>query len=381
MQRFRLEISDELLADLRERLGRVRWPDEPPGARPWQYGADLGYMRELTRYWLSEYDWRAQERRLNELPQYTTSVGGIVLHFLHVLGVGPSPMPLLLSHGWPGSVLEFYKLIPLLTNPERFGGSASDAFSVVAPSLPGYTLSFVPGQRRFGGPAIADLFAELMVAVLGYERFGAQGGDWGAFISAGLGLNHPEHVIGIHLNLLPLSRDPSVTSGEGTEWTAYRAELQRWMREETGYSSIQGTKPQTLAFALTDSPVGLAAWITEKFQAWSDDDGNLENCFSKDELLTNIMLYWTSGAINSSFWPYYARAHDGWPLPGQRSVTVPMAYCSFPRDILHPPRALAERAFSNIQRWTVQPKGGHFAALEQPEALAEDIRAFFRPLR
>ena len=378
---FQLHVPDEILTDLRQRLSRVRWPDEPPGAPAWQYGTDLTYLHQLVDYWRDGYDWRAQEARLNAFPQCTAPVGGIEVHFLHVQGVGPNPMPLVVSHGWPGSVLEFHQLIPLLTDPARHGGDAADAFTVVAPSLPGYPLSFKPGQPRFGQAAIADVFAELMVDVLGYDRFGAQGGDWGSFVSAALGLNHAEHVAGIHLNLLPLRRDGAPPPGDDPEMVAFRAELDHWLREETGYSSIQGTKPQTLAYALADSPVGLAAWILEKFRTWSDNDGDVEARFTRDELLTNIMLYWVTGAIGSSFWPYYARQHDGWMLPGPRAVEVPMGYCGFPRDILHPPRRLAEQAFSNIQRWTMQPRGGHFAALEEPQALAADIREFFRPLR
>jgi microsomal epoxide hydrolase len=292
------------------------------------------------------------------------------LHFLHVPGKGPNPLPLLLSHGWPGSIWEFHKLIPLLTE---------DGFTVVAPSLPGYTLSFTPGQRRFGAPEMGDAFLELMRDVLGYERFAAQGGDWGAFISGYMAFKYPEHLLGIHLNLLPLRRDPVVDDGS-EEMRTWQAELDHWMREESGYGAIQGTKPQTLAYALTDSPVGLAAWVVEKYRTWSDCDGDVETRFSKDELLTTIMLYWTSGAIGSSFWPYYARQHAGWVLPADARVEVPTAYASFKRDILHPPRSIAERAI-NIQRWTVFPRGGHFAALEEPEALAADVREFFRPLR
>jgi microsomal epoxide hydrolase len=287
-------------------------------------------------------------------------------------------MPLLLSHGWPGSIWEFNQLIPLLTDPAKFGGDPADAFTVVAPSLPGYTLSFRPNQPRFGLPDIARAFTELMVNVLGYERFGAQGGDWGSFISAYLAYSAPEHMLGIHINLLPLRREPP--AADVAQDDAYRQELDHWLREETGYSGIQGTKPQTLAYALTDSPVGLAAWILEKFRTWSDCDGDVERSFSKDDLLTNIMLYWVTGAIGSSFWPYYARAHDGWPLPAEQRIEVPTAYQSFPKDILHPPRAMAERAF-NIQRWTESPRGGHFAALEEPQRLADDVRAFFRGLR
>ncbi|HET6317771.1 MAG TPA: alpha/beta hydrolase, partial [Chloroflexota bacterium] len=268
----------------------------------------------------------------------------------------------------------------MLSDPASFGGDPQDAFTVVAPSLPGYTLSFKPNQPRFGVPDIATAFSELMRDVLGYQRFAAQGGDWGSFISAYLAYSQPQRLIGIHINLLPLRREPPSAVPDDPELQAYTKELEYWLREETGYSTIQGTKPQTLAYALTDSPVGLAAWIIEKFRTWSDNHGNLEDSFSKDELLTNIMLYWVSGAIGSSFWPYFSRLHDGWPLPADRKVEVPTAYQAFPRDILHPPRALAERAF-NVQRWTVAPRGGHFAALEEPELLADDVREFFRPLR
>ena len=378
---YQLHVPDSVLSDLQQRLERVRWPDEPPHGSAWQFGTDRSYLEELTTYWREQFDWRRQEAKLNDFPQFTAPVAGIDLHFIHVPGNGPKPLPLLLSHGWPGSVWEFHKLIPLLTDPARSGGDAADAFTVVAPSLPGYTLSFQPRQRRFAIPDIAAAFDELMVDVLGYSRFAAQGGDWGAFISAYLAYSVPAHLHGIHLNLLPLRREPVPTDGPADPAMAtFNAEQDHWLREETGYSSIQGTKPQTLAYALTDSPVGLAAWIVEKFRTWSDSGGDVERSFSKDDLLTNVMLYWVTGAIGSSFWPYYGRQHDGWVLPAERRVEVPTAYQSFPKDILHPPRSLAERAF-NIQRWTVSPRGGHFAALEEPELLAEDVRAFFRPAR
>jgi pimeloyl-ACP methyl ester carboxylesterase len=379
---FSLHVGDEVLDDLQQRLGRARFPDVPPHGEAWQYGADVTYVQELVEYWRTRFDWRTQEAALNAFPQYTAPVAGIDMHFLHVPGVGPRPMPLLLSHGWPGSIWEFHKVIPLLTDPGSLGGDPADAFTVVAPSLPGYALSFKPGQPRFGAAEIGAAFVELMGDVLGYDRFLAQGGDWGAFISSYIGLIHPASTLGIHLNLLPGRREPlSSADAQTPEMQTYQAELDYWLREETGYSSIQGTKPQTLAFGLTDSPVGLAAWIVEKFRTWSDNGGDLERSFSKDELLTNIMLYWATGAIASSFWPYYVRQHGGWPLPSaERRVEVPTAYQSFPRDILHLPRSLAERAF-NIQRWTVAPRGGHFAALEEPELLVEDVRAFARTLR
>jgi microsomal epoxide hydrolase len=378
---FRLGVSDDVLDDLRRRLEHVRWPDEPPHGQPWQFGTDLAYLQELVKYWREGFDWRAQEAAFNTFPQYTAPVAGIDLHFLHVPGNGPAPLPLLLSHGWPGSVWEFHKLIPMLTDPARFGGDPADAFTVVAPSLPGFALSFRPGQRRFSVQDIGSAFVELMRDVLGYPRFAAQGGDWGSFISAYLGLTWPQHVLGIHITLLNLRGEPPpAETAEDTEMSAFRLERDHWLREETGYSSIQGTKPQTLAYALTDSPVGLAAWIVEKFRTWSDCDGDLSRSFSMDELLTNIMLYWTTGAIGSSFWPYYSTQHEGWPLPSGGRVEVPTAYQRFPKEIVHPPRRLAERVF-NIQRWSAAPRGGHFAALEVPELLVEDVRAFFRGLR
>jgi pimeloyl-ACP methyl ester carboxylesterase len=376
---FQLHVPDDVLTDLRARLDRVRWPDEAPGAG-WQHGTSLAYMKDLVAYWRERFDWRAQEVRLNRWRQFTVPLGGIDLHFIHEPGVGPAPMPLLLSHGWPGSVIEFERIIPMLTDPARFGGDPVDAFTVVAPSLPGYTLSFKPGQPRFGIAEIADLFATLMTDVLGYRRFAAQGGDWGAFITSLLGANHAERVAGIHVNLLAVRRDQTPPAEPSATEKAYLVELANWLREETGYMQIQSTKPQTLAYGLSDSPAGLAAWIVEKFRTWSDCGGDVERRFSKDTLLTNVMLYWVTGAVGSSFWPYYARAHSAWPISEKRPVKVPTAYASFPKEILHPPRAWAEGVY-NIQRWTAMPAGGHFAALEEPEALAADVRAFFRTLR
>jgi pimeloyl-ACP methyl ester carboxylesterase len=376
---FTLRVPDAAIADSRERLVRTRFPDQAPGD-PWAYGTDLDYMTGLVAYWRDHFDWRAQEARLNALPQYKVHLDGIDLHFLHVPGKGPDPHPLLLSHGWPGSVFEFLELIPLLTDPGRFGGDPADAFTVVAPSLPGFGLSFAPGQRRFAVEAMADCLARLMTDVLGYQRFGAQGGDWGSFVAARLGFAHGGRVSGIHLNLLPLRRDPAAAAATAEE-EHYLEELRLFLKEETGYQWIQGTRPQTLAFALTDSPAGLAAWIVEKFRAWSDCGGDVEAVFTKDQLLANIGLYWFTGAIGSSFWPYYARMHGPWPIPEGDVVAVPTGYTAFPKEILRPPRSLAERTFPNIRRWSVMPRGGHFAAMEQPEALAREVRTFFRGLR
>jgi microsomal epoxide hydrolase len=342
---------------LRERLARTRFPDEPP-LEPWSTGTSLAHVRELVGYWLSGFDWRAHEARINRMRQFTVSVRGIELHFIHEPGRGAQSMPLLLSHGWPGSIVEFLEVIPLLT----------ERFTIVAPSLPGYTLSFKPGQPRFGVEEIADCFAELMTR-LGYERFAVQGGDWGAFIGSRLAAKYPERVIALHLNLLAVRRDPKIPAASAEE-AAYLSHLAHWLKEETGYQAIQGTKPQTLAYALTDSPAGLAGWIAEKFRAWSD--GGIK----RDDLLANISLYWFTGAIGSSFWPYYARLHRPWPFD---TVEVPVGYAQFPKEILQPPRSLAAKTYTNIQRWTVMQKGGHFAALEEPRALADEMLAFFAP--
>jgi microsomal epoxide hydrolase len=366
---FTLDVPDRAIADLRERLARTRWPDEPP-LEPWATGTSVAYARDLAEYWRAGFDWRAWEAKLNSFRQFTVPIRGIDLHFIHELGRAPSPMPLLISHGWPGSVLEFHRLIPLLT----------DRFTVIAPSLPGYTLSFKPAQKRFGVAEIADLYAELMTDVLGYPRFGVQGGDWGAFVASVLGHRYPDRVAGIHLNFLAVRRDPAMLSNPTPEERIHLDELNHFLKEETGYQWIQGTKPQTLAFGLTDSPAGLAAWIVEKFRAWTDNGGNPEDAVSRDEMLANVALYWFTGAIGSSFWPYYARMHGPWPIAEGQTVDVPTGYAEFPKEILRPPRSLAMKTYTDIRRWSVMPKGGHFAALEQPEPLAREVGEFFQIL-
>lgn len=366
---FSLHIPDADIADLRERLARTRWPDEPP-LEPWSTGTSVAYARTLTDYWRADFDWRAWEAKLNGFRQFTVPIGGIDLHFIHEPGRGPNPMPLLISHGWPGSVFEFHKLIPLLT----------EHFTVIAPSLPGYTLSFAPGQKRFSVEDIADVYAELMTDVLGYKQFGVQGGDWGCFVASVLGHRYPERIKGIHLNMLAVRRDPAMLASPTAEESIYLKQLNHFLKEETGYQWIQGTKPQTLAFGLTDSPAGLAAWLFEKFRAWTDNDGNPESAISRDEMLANISLYWFTGAIGSSFWPYYARMHGPWPIPAGETVDVPTGYAEFPKEILRPPRSLAEKTYTDIRRWSAMQKGGHFAALEQPDALGQEIREFFRSL-
>ena len=365
---FTLLIPDAAIAELRERLARTRWPDEPP-LPPWSTGTSVAYLRKLIDYWRTGFDWRVWEANLNSFPQFIIPIRGIDLHFIRVPSRRPDAMPLLISHGWPGSVFEFHKILPLL----------AEHFTVIAPSLPGYTLSFKPGQQRFGITEIADLYAELM-DTLGYPRYGVQGGDWGGFLASVMGLRFPQRLTGIHLNLLAVRRDPKMLENPNAQEKIYLDQLNNFLKEEIGYQWIQGTRPQTLAFGLTDSPAGLAAWIVEKFFAWTDNRGSPEDAVSRDEMLANISLYWFTGAIGSSFWPYYARMHGPWPIPEGETVTAPTGYAEFPKEVLSPPRSLAEKTYSNIRRWTRMPKGGHFAALEQPEALAREVIAFFDDL-
>ncbi|MET0507120.1 MAG: epoxide hydrolase [Burkholderiaceae bacterium] len=380
---FELHVDQAEIDDLRRRLAQTRWPDEAP-LTPWSTGTSLAYLRELVRWWQADYDWRRTEASLNALPQFRMRIDDIDLHYIHVPGRGPAggatPLPLLLSHGWPGSVLEFVKLIPLLTDPAAHGGDARDAFTVVAPSLPGYTLSFRPGQARKGVLEIAAILHTLMTERLGYPSYGAQGGDWGSFITARLAATEPQSLVGIHLNMMPLRRDATLFGSDNPEEARYRTELDTFLKEETGYQWIQGTRPQTLAFALADSPVGLAAWLVEKFQRWTDCDGDPENALTREEMIGDIAFYWFTNCIGASFWPYFARMHGPWPVPDEKRIAVPTGYAAFPKEILQPPRVSAERVF-DIRRWTEMPRGGHFAALEQPEALAAEIRAFFAPLR
>jgi len=378
---FRIDVPDTVLTDLRERLARTRLPDEIPGSG-WTYGTNLAYLHELVTYWRECYDWRAAEARLNRFHHFRTRVGDLGIHFIHERGVGPAPLPLIITHGWPGSVAEFTEILGPLTDPAAHGGDASDAFHVVCPSMPGYGFSDHPTVPGMEPERIAALWVELM-AGLGYRRFGAQGGDWGAMVTTYLGARHAAQVLGIHLNMvLALPDDPKNPNLEGVtqEELVDLMHAQQFLKEETGYQRIQGTKPQTLAYALNDSPAGLAAWIVEKFRTWSDCDGEIERRFTKDQLLTDVMLYWVTETANSSCRLYYETIHaDKFPPTGIR-VEVPTGCAIFPKELIKPLRAWAERMF-NVQRWTRMPSGGHFAAMEEPKALVEDIRAFFRPLR
>jgi pimeloyl-ACP methyl ester carboxylesterase len=363
--------------DLRDRLTRTRLPEtlEDSG---WDYGTDLCYLRELITYWRDGYEWRACEAQLNEFTQFRTVVNGLNLHFLHVRSPHPDAMPLLITHGWPGSVYEFHKIIGPLTEPTRYGREAKDAFHVVCPSIPGYGWSQAPQRSGFGIRSIADGEIELMRR-LGYDRYAVQGGDWGATISAAIGQRDPSHVAGVHLNMtafLPQPAEAEAETGVSPEELVDIEQLRAWRIEGSGYMQLQGTRPQSLAFGLSDSPSGLAAWIVEKFRGWSDCGGDIESRFTRDELLTNIMIYWTNNAIDSSLRLYRERRLEGWSF----RVDVPVAVAVFPKEMSRFPRRWVE-PHCNVTRWTRMPRGGHFAAFEEPELLADDVRAFFRDLR
>ena len=381
VQPFTIDVPDSILEDLKSRLERTRWPDELPGTN-WEYGSNLDYVKELVEYWRAKFDWRAQERLLNSFSHFKTEVEGLDIHYIHEKGKGPNPIPLVITHGWPGTFFEMYKVIPMLSDPARHGGDPADAFDVVAPSMPGYGFSAHTTERGLDVLAIGDLWAKLMSDNLGYPRFGAQGGDWGAIVTAKLGLSHSDKVIGIHSTFI--SR-PTPYMGPGSRELseAEKAMFQQrtdWQAAEGGYAHIQGTKPQTLSYGLNDSPAGLAAWIVEKYRTWSDCGGDVETRFTKDELLTTITIYWVTQSIGSATKLYYESLRETWRLAQGERIEVPCGIAVFPSEISVPPREWAERSY-NVQQWTVMPSGGHFAALEEPVRLVEDIRNFFRPLR
>jgi pimeloyl-ACP methyl ester carboxylesterase len=379
IQPFSINIAQAELDDLNDRLARTRWPDELPGVG-WSRGVPLAYLKELAEYWRASYDWRAQEAQLNAFPQFVTQIDGQNIHFLHVRSPEADAMPLLLIHGWPGSVVEFIELIGPLTNPRAHGGDPADAFHVVIPSVPGHGFSGPISAPGWTDSRIAAALAELM-ARLGYQRYGAQGGDIGAFIAPQIGQLDPAHAVGVHVNALVTfpSDDPADLAGL-TEAEQRRMELfQRFQNDLMGYMHIQGTRPQTLAYALTDSPAGQLAWIVEKFQDWTDPSAALpEDAVDRDRLLTNVMLYWLTGTARSSSNGYYERFHDPsmW-APRERSA-VPTGVAVFTTDVAI--RRFAEKT-NTVVHWSEFDRGGHFAALEQPELLAGDVRAFFGRLR
>jgi len=381
VESFTIEVPDAVLDDLRERLARTRYPDQIPGSG-WGYGTDRAYLVELCDYWREKFDWRRQEALLNRFDHFATEIDGQRLHFIHQRSPVEGALPLVITHGWPGSVFEFYKIIGPLTDPEAHGGRAEDAFHVICPSMPGYGFSGPTARPGWDVREVAGITAALM-ARLGYDRYGAQGGDWGALVTAHLGAIDPEHVCGIHMNMVVCGPPPDAANpleGVSPEEAADVAGLAEFQRTETGYQQIQGTKPQTLGYALSDSPAGLAAWIVEKFRTWSDCDGEVERRFSKDELLTNITIYWVTNTITSSVRLYCESMRSGRFGPTGERVEVPTAGAIFPKELIKPPRKWAEAHF-NVQQWTRMPSGGHFAALEEPEALIRDIRTFYAKLR
>jgi pimeloyl-ACP methyl ester carboxylesterase len=375
---FRVDVPQAELDDLRDRLARTRWPDDYEGVG-WDYGTDLATMKELATYWRDGYDWRRQEAYLNSFPHFTAELDGEELTFIHVRGTGPDPIPLLLLHGWPDSVCRYLKLIPLLTDPASHGGDPGICFDVAVPWLIGRYRGGSRAPRSGLFRHIAEQLWTLMTRELGYQRFGAAGGDGGSVIAQLLGVHHPDSVLGVHLTdlgfTIAFAQFPDLSEAE----QRYFAGLQGWSMQEGAYAMVQGTKPQTLALGLNDSPVGFAAWIIEKFRTWSDCDGRLENVYTKDELLTNVMLYWLNGPTARSV--SYREEFTSPSLAPNQQVGVPSALAVPPKD-LGPimPRELAERNLTDLRRYTVLPHGGHFAAMEYPDVVARDVRAFFADL-
>jgi pimeloyl-ACP methyl ester carboxylesterase len=382
---FTVSIPQKTLDDLRGRLQQTRWSEDFENPC-WEYGANGAYLKELVGYWLNQYDWRKHEQAINRFSHYKTIIEDIPIHFIHEPGKGPQPMPLIMSHGWPWTFWDFQKVIRQLADPASFGGDPQDAFDVVVPSLPGFGFSTPLTRPGVNYWRTGDIWAKLMRDVLGYERFGAQGADWGAGVSAHLGHKYADRVIGIHLHfMLPLdlgSAPITDASLYGPEEKTRHEKNMHFMAAESGYSAIQTTKPQTLSYALNDSPVGLCAWILEKRRTWSDCNGDVETRFTKDDLLTTIMLYWVTQSIGTSTRYYYEAIHNPWSPAHDRApvVEAPTGIAVFPKDILSMPRQWAEKYY-NLKRWTVMPSGGHFGPMEEPERLVEEIRAFFRPLR
>lgn len=379
IERFHIHVADEILDDLKYRLDHIRWPEQVDNDG-WERGTELSYLKSLVSYWKDHYDWRAKESELNRLSQYCCHIDGIDVHFVHERGKGPNPLPIILTHGWPDSYLRYEKIIPLLTDPASCGGNPEDSFDVIVPSLPGFGFSSRPKHSGVNNFRVSEMWAKLMTQHLGYSKFAAAGGDIGSGVTRYLAANHPEQLFGIHLTDIGIIRVLMTATDQAKlseEELKYKKNASAWIAEEGGYMSLQSTRPQTLAYGLTDSPVGLASWIIEKFRAWSDCNGNLEQKFSKDELITHMMIYWVTNTAMSAANIYYENSHS---LPPLGYIEVPTGIALFPADILLPPQEWAVRNL-NVTRWTTLPRGGHFTALEEPELLAQDIRAFFKPFR
>jgi epoxide hydrolase len=379
---FTIRIPESDLRDLRDRLERTRWP-EPETVEDRSQGVPLATLQDLCDYWAAGYDWRAAEARLNALPQFRTVIDGLGIHFLHVRSPHPDALPLVITHGWPGSIVEFLKVVGPLTDPTAHGGDASDAFHVVCPSLPGFGFSDRPAAPGWGVERIAAAWIELMER-LGYRRYGAQGSDWGTSISALVGQRDPEHVVGIHLTPPLAPPDPATFDDLTQRERAALASLEEAAEWDSGYSREHATRPQTIGYALVDSPAALAAWIVEKFWAWTDHDGRLEDVLTRDELLDNLMLYWLprTGASSARLYWESIRQVDAW-ISGAATdtISVPTGCSIFPKELQRPSRRWAEKRFLDIRYWNEPERGGHFAAFEQPELFVEEVRAFFRLVR
>jgi pimeloyl-ACP methyl ester carboxylesterase len=371
IERFEIHVDDEVLRDLQVRLAQTRFPDQIEGTG-WEYGIPIGYLVELVEYWRDEYDWRVQEARLNELEHFRTTIDGQSIHFIHARSPHEDALPLLMTHGWPGSVVEFLDVIPRLTHPE----DAADAFHVIAPSLPGYGFSEPTRTRGWDAWRIASAFSELM-SRLDSPRYGAQGGDWGSQVATRIGALDAEHCAAIHLNMA-FAEAPKESIQLTDEEKAELGAMAQFTREEAGYAQEQGTKPQTLGMALNDSPAGLLGWVVEKFRTWSDCDGHPENVFTRDQLITNVMMYWVTQTITSSARLYWELFHAEQGAPD--FVGVPTGVARYPKEVIRFPRSWIERRY-NVTHWSELPRGGHFAAMEQPELFVDDVRAFFRTVR
>ena len=378
---FTIAVENSVLDDLRQRLADTRWPDEIPNTG-WDYGSNLTYIKELVDYWRTDFDWRAQEAKLNAFNHFKSEVDGLDIHFIHEKGKGPNPIPLIITHGWPSCFFEMTKIIPLLADPASYGGDAADSFDVVAPSLPGFGFSDHAQDRGMEIQRVAGMWNKLMSQNLGYPKFGAQGGDIGSGVTARLGFAHSDTLYGIHLTSITR---PTPYLGPGSKPVtdaeqALITQRDKWFQDEGGYNHIQGTKPQTLAYGLNDSPVGLAAWIVEKYRTWSDCGGDVEKSYTKDELLTIVTIYWVTQTISSSTRMYFENQKHLWTMEKDQKVPTPAGMAMCPQEISKPPREWGERSY-DVRRWTEMANGGHFAALEEPQLLAEEVRAFFRDFR
>jgi pimeloyl-ACP methyl ester carboxylesterase len=372
---FRIAASADQLADLRRRLRAARFP-ERECVDDWSQGIPLAYVQDVCAYWAEKYDWREREARLNRFPQFMTELDGVDIHFIHARSPHPSAMPLVISHGWPGSIVEFHKVIEPLTDPTAFGGDAADAFHVVAPSLPGYGFSGKPSRNGWNVQRIARAWSQLMPR-LGYPRYAAQGGDWGAMVTTCIGIQDPAHCLGIHLNMPIAPPDPATLGDLTDKEKSALAGMQHYNEWDSGYSKQQSTRPQTVGYALTDSPAGQAAWVLEKFWSWTDCDGHPENVLTRDELLDNVMLYWLPGNAASSARLYW----ESFSKPPMEPISIPVGCSIFPKEIFRTSRRWAEKRFSKLVHFNELPKGGHFAAFEQPETFVREVRDCFRKLR